>query len=75
VLVGEGEIVTPSQHPKIERISRPPVDSAWLNEELSALERLVEEGDTLELVGELSRIVREPRRVPAQAQAQAVPLP
>jgi len=73
VLVGEGEIVTPSQHPKIERISRPPVDSAWLNEELSALERLVEEGDTLELVGELSRIVREPRRVPAQAQA--VPLP
>jgi FlaA1/EpsC-like NDP-sugar epimerase len=63
VLVGEGEFVTPSSHPKIDRISRPPVDSAWLSEELAALERLVEEGDTLELVGELSRIVREPRRI------------
>jgi FlaA1/EpsC-like NDP-sugar epimerase len=63
VLVGEGEVVTPSPHPKIDRISRPPVESAWLAEELAALERLVEEGDTLELVGELSRIVREPRRV------------
>ena len=71
VLVGEGEIVTPSQHPKIERISRPPVDGAWLHEELAVLERLVEEGDTLELVGELNRIVREPRRVPVPA----VPLP
>ena len=34
------------------------------------LERLVEEGDTLELVGALSRIVQEPQRVPA-----VVPLP
>jgi FlaA1/EpsC-like NDP-sugar epimerase len=67
VLVGDGELVTPSPHPKIERISRPPVDAAWLGEELSALERLVEEGDTLELVGTLNRIVREPRRVPAEA--------
>jgi FlaA1/EpsC-like NDP-sugar epimerase len=65
VLVGEDEVVTPSPHPKIERISRPPVDGAWLSEELGTLERLVEEGDTLELVGELNRIVREPRRVPA----------
>ena len=31
------------------------------------LERLVDEGDTLELVGELSRIVRDPRRVEAPA--------
>ena len=26
VLVGDGEVVTPSPHPKIERISRPPVE-------------------------------------------------
>ncbi len=68
VLVGEGEVVTDSPHPKIERISRPPVDAAWLDEELAILERLVDEGDTLELVGELSRVVKEPRRVqPASA--------
>ena len=67
VLVGEGEIVTPTQHPKIDRISRPPVESAWLSEELNILERLVDDGDTLELVGELNRIVRFPRRVAAPA--------
>ena len=65
VLVGEGEIVSPSPHPKIERISRPPVEAAWLDEELALLERLVEEGDTLELVGALSRIVRDPQRARA----------
>ena len=70
VLVGDGEIVSPSPHPKIERIARPPVEAAWLDEELALLERLVEEGDTLELVGALSRIVQEPQRVPA-----VVPLP
>ena len=64
VLVGDGEIVSPSPHPKIERIARPPVEAAWLDEELALLERLVEEGDTLELVGALSRIVQEPQRVP-----------
>jgi FlaA1/EpsC-like NDP-sugar epimerase len=63
VLVGEGEVVTPSPHPKIERISRPPVDAAWLTAELDVLARLVEDGDTLELVGQLNRVVREPRRV------------
>jgi FlaA1/EpsC-like NDP-sugar epimerase len=67
VLVGDGEIVSPSPHPKIERISRPPVEAAWLDDELAILERLVEEGDTLELVGALSRIVRDPKRVSADA--------
>ena len=65
VLVGDGEVVSPSPHPKIERISRPPVEAAWLDDELAILERLVEEGDTLELVGALSRIVRDPKRVVA----------
>ena len=61
-LVGHGEKVTPSQHPKIDLITRPPVDSDWLEAELALLERLVEDGETLELVGELRRLVEEPRR-------------
>ena len=52
----------PTSHPKIVRITRPPIDAAWLEDELAELERLVEEGETLELVGELSRIVGDPRR-------------
>jgi len=50
-------------HPKIRRLSRPPVDPEWLAQQLAELERLAEEGDTLEVVGKLGTIVREPQRV------------
>jgi FlaA1/EpsC-like NDP-sugar epimerase len=66
-LVGHGETVSPSRHPKIDLITRPPVDSEWLEAELADLERLVEDGETLELVGELRRLVGEPRREGAVA--------
>ena len=66
-LVGDGEAVSPSRHPKIDLITRPPVDSEWLEAELADLERLVEEGETLELVAELRRLVGEPRREEAVA--------
>ncbi len=68
-LVGEGEIVTPSAHEAILRVTRAPVDAAWLDDELRALGRLVEEGDTLELVGALNRIVRDPQRAEALTEA------
>jgi hypothetical protein len=44
------------------RLSRPPVDPEWLAEQLVELERLADEGDTLEVVGKLSAIVRAPKR-------------
>ena len=50
-------------HPKIRRLSRPPVDPDWLALQLAELERLADEGDTLEVVGKLGAIVREPVRV------------
>jgi FlaA1/EpsC-like NDP-sugar epimerase len=62
-LVGDGEVVAPSAHPSILALSRAPVDAAWLDDELRELERLVDAGETLEVVGALNRIVREPRRV------------
>ncbi len=61
-LVGAGETASPSAHPKIDLISRPPIDPDWLESELAVLERLVAEGETLELVGELRRVVDEPKR-------------
>ena len=45
------------------RLSRPPVDPDWLARQLTELERLADEGDTLEVVGKLGAIVREPQRV------------
>src|SRR5438270_1147015 len=48
-LWGEDEQVSETGHAKILRVSRIPVDGAWLEEELAELERLVEAGDTLDL--------------------------
>ena len=52
-----------TKHPKILRLTRPQIDEAWLEEELAELERLVAEGETLELVSKLGAMVKEPRRV------------
>ncbi len=59
----EGEAVGETTHPKILRLSRPPVDPEWLEEQLTELERLAGEGDTLEVVGKLRNIVRDPQRI------------
>jgi FlaA1/EpsC-like NDP-sugar epimerase len=65
VLVGDGEVVSPSSHEAILQLSRPPIDAAWLDAGLRELEHLVDAGDTLEVVAALNRMVREPRREPA----------
>ncbi|HVP74721.1 MAG TPA: nucleoside-diphosphate sugar epimerase/dehydratase [Gaiellaceae bacterium] len=61
-LWSEDEAVGETGHPKIMRLSRSPVDAAWLAEQLHELERLADAGDTLEVVGKLSAIVRAPKR-------------
>jgi FlaA1/EpsC-like NDP-sugar epimerase len=62
VLWNDGEDVAPTEHPKISRASRRPIDVAWLEEQLEELEELVERGETLELVSLLGSIVRAPSR-------------
>ena len=71
-LWNEGETVHPTPYPKISRATRSPVDPAWLEEELNALEQLVAEGDTLELVSRLARIVKAPVRASAQVRSTPV---
>jgi O-antigen biosynthesis protein WbqV len=61
-LWNDGETVEPTEHPKISRATRPPIDALWLEEQLDDLERLVEGGATLDLVSELGAIVRAPMR-------------
>jgi hypothetical protein len=46
-------------------VTRPPIDAHWLEDELDALERLVEAGETLELVGRLHALVGAPQRAAA----------
>ena len=56
------EVVGQTVHPKILRLTRPQIDSGWLEEELAELQRLVGDGETLELVSRLGAMVKEPRR-------------
>ena len=56
------EAVGETEHPKIKRLSRPPVDEAWMTEQLRELEELADQGDTLGVVGKLTAIARDPKR-------------
>jgi FlaA1/EpsC-like NDP-sugar epimerase len=62
-LWNEGEDISATPHPKIQRATRAAIDASWLTDELTELERLVEEGETLELVSRLTAMMRAPRRV------------
>jgi FlaA1/EpsC-like NDP-sugar epimerase len=64
-LWADGEHVLETPHPKIRRVSGPVVDAVWLEEELRELERLVEAGETLEVVSRLAVMVRDPVYVAA----------
>jgi FlaA1/EpsC-like NDP-sugar epimerase len=61
-LWGDSESAGATDHPKIMRLSRAPIDRAWLSLQLVELEQLADDGDTLEVVGKLGSIVREPKR-------------
>jgi FlaA1/EpsC-like NDP-sugar epimerase len=65
------ETVHATKHPKILRSTRQPIDAAWLEEELAELQRLVADGDTLELVSRLGTMVREPQRISAAAAQES----
>ena len=62
--------VSASPYPKIDLITQPPVDARWLDGELARLEQLVEDGETLELVGSLNRLVGSTQ--PAAAESERV---
>jgi FlaA1/EpsC-like NDP-sugar epimerase len=62
-LWSDADEVGETTHPKIMRLSRPPVDPDWLAGQLAELERLADEGDTLEVVGKLRTIVDKPQRI------------
>ena len=66
-LWGEGESSTATSHPKILRASSAAIDPAWLDDELAELERLVEAGETVEVVARLGEMVGAPRRVQGAA--------
>jgi FlaA1/EpsC-like NDP-sugar epimerase len=67
VLWNEGETVGPTSHPKIMRAARVVIDHDWLDESLSELERLAEDGAVVEAVAKLQSMIDEPRRIGTEA--------
>jgi FlaA1/EpsC-like NDP-sugar epimerase len=65
VLWNEDESGESTAHPKILAASQAPIDPTWLEGELRELERLVEDGETLELVGRMTAMSRHPQRIAA----------
>ena len=72
-LWGDGEVSTATSHPKILRASSAPIDPVWLDEELADLERLVETGETVDVVARLSEMVASPRRVQGASGGAVTP--
>jgi FlaA1/EpsC-like NDP-sugar epimerase len=70
-LWGEDEVVEPTTHPKIMRVTHAGVDPHWLEEQLTELERYVEEADATELASRLAEIVRGPQRPGAHVGSPA----
>jgi FlaA1/EpsC-like NDP-sugar epimerase len=64
-LWSDDETVGPTSHAKILRAARPPIDAAWLDEELADLQEMVERGETLEVVSRVAQMMRAPKRVGA----------
>ncbi len=62
-LWGEGETSGTTSHPKILRVASAPIDPAWLDDEVAELDRLVESGETVEVVARLAEMMRAPRRL------------
>jgi FlaA1/EpsC-like NDP-sugar epimerase len=72
-LWADDEQVFPSTHSKIMRLRRKPVADRWLQQQLMELERLADEGDTLEVVAKLNTIVRDPVRAAAPGSPADLP--
>jgi FlaA1/EpsC-like NDP-sugar epimerase len=65
-LWANGESPVNTTHPKIQRCVGTQVDETWLTDELDELERLMDLGETVEVVGRLNAILDAP--VPARRQ-------
>ena len=62
-LWGEHETVSPTEHPKIRKLTCPAIDSAWLENELAALRALVAARDAEGIAKRLAKVARNAQRL------------
>ncbi|HEY5160757.1 MAG TPA: nucleoside-diphosphate sugar epimerase/dehydratase, partial [Gaiellaceae bacterium] len=62
-LWGTNETVSGTRHPKIRKLTRPAIDARWLDNELTALSKLVEAGDAAGVAKRLAKVARNAQRL------------
>jgi FlaA1/EpsC-like NDP-sugar epimerase len=68
-LWGSHETVSPTEHPKILKLTRPPVDPDWLECKLEELARLVQAGDAETIVKRLNEVANGAHRLGGKSPA------
>jgi FlaA1/EpsC-like NDP-sugar epimerase len=71
-LWGAHETVSPTEHPKIRKLTCPAIDPKWLDDELAALSELVAAGDAKGVSLRLAKVARNAQRLPGK-KAKTVP--
>jgi FlaA1/EpsC-like NDP-sugar epimerase len=62
-LWGGHETVSPTEHPKIRKLTCPAIDPKWLDGELAVLPKLVDAGDAEGVSKRLAKIARNAQRL------------
>ncbi len=65
-LWGGHETVSPTEHPKIRKLTCPTIDPKWLDDELAALSALVAAGDAKGVSKRLAKVARNAQRLPGK---------
>jgi FlaA1/EpsC-like NDP-sugar epimerase len=74
-LWGQHETVSPTEHPKINALTRADIDPEWLDAELVALRELAEAGDTKGVVKRLAQITKAAQRIERAQKKKAAAKP
>jgi FlaA1/EpsC-like NDP-sugar epimerase len=72
-LWGGHETVSPTEHPKIRKLTCPTIDPKWLDDELAALSALVAAGDAKGVSKRLAKVARNAQRLQGGEPKKAVP--
>jgi FlaA1/EpsC-like NDP-sugar epimerase len=73
-LWGTNETVSGTRHPKIRKLTRPAIDAKWLEDELTALSKLVEAGDAKGVAKRLAKVARNAQRVQSGETKKKAPV-
>jgi FlaA1/EpsC-like NDP-sugar epimerase len=73
-LWGDHETVSPTEHPKIRKLTCPAIDPKWLDDELAALAKLVAARDAEGVAKRLAKIAGNAQRIQSVETTKTAPV-